>query len=451
MAKNFIFPDGTGIAAEMRRAPAFGRVNIGKLIVEAPLRERRNIVAVSLAAISKGSPFQTRRPFNPENSPKDQALVESLATLGQHEPVCLKLIGDGQYEVVWGHRRIAALRYLNQPEVLAVIVKGDVKETATWTALENSGEPLSPIEKAELVDLLEKAFGYGADEIAMRLGCTKREVFRFKKVLGAHESIRFALQEETLTLRLALALAAAPPEHQARLVEIAVHNRGAVHDSTCTDLIQHMVSSQNGPDAAAAVFGLALPIAGESVREDTLPPEAFSQVDGGDAEALTFPTLEPRANREAPAATDVPQADAHNLPDGAPSDSPPQKSVKRLKLTIDPVSVSRLLQNEQVTVDRARLGELINLGIGRGLSVRELRVAALITHAQLPPQALGDATVLKSDRSARLVAEISERLGLLRDLARRHGCSGQTGPMLQALVGEVAALAGEFKGLDTGI
>lgn len=450
MAKNFVFPDGTGVAAEMRRAPAFGKVNIGKLIVEAPLRERRNIVAVSLTAIVRSSPFQTRRAFDPENSPKDRAMVESIEALGQHEPVCLKLIGDGQYEIVWGHRRIAALRYLNLTEVLAVIVKCDVQETATWTALENTGEPLSPIEKAELVDLLEKAFGYGADEIAVRLGCTKREVYRFKKILAAHESVRFALQEETITLRLALALATASPEYQPRLVEIAVHNRGAINDSTCNELIQHMAGSLNGPDAAAMAFGLALPISHEPVPIDEPLLECARQVEGEDVDDSAAPIVGLAADIDLSRARDDQVADDNGTHDGGPPVEPARTRVKRFKIPVDQGSVATMLQNEQVTVDRALLGEVISLGTGRGMSVRELRLATLMTHTQPSLQALDDAAVLKSDRSARLVAGISEQLGRLRDLARRGGCSGQTGPMLQALAQEVAALAGEIKGPDKG-
>ena len=52
---------------------------------------------------------------------------------------------------------------------------------------------------------------------------------------------------------------------------------------------------------------------------------------------------------------------------------------------------------------------------------------------------------LRGDGSARLAAEISERLGRLRSLAGRGGASGQAVPMLQALSKEISTLVSEIK------
>src|SRR5574341_794978 len=192
MAPKQVFPSRATVAAEMDRVPVSGRVNIAATLLAAPVKFRQNVVEVQLTAIVQDSPFQTRRrPFDPENSESDQALVDSLADpkIGQMEPVWLREIKSGQFEIVFGHRRIAALRYLKRQTVLAVIVKGDLQDAATWTALENTGVPLSPIEKAELVQLLSTQFKMSSAEISVRVGVSQRHAQRLLKIANAHEAV----------------------------------------------------------------------------------------------------------------------------------------------------------------------------------------------------------------------------------------------------------------------
>lgn len=102
-------------------------------------------------------------------------LCQSIASEGQISPVALRQQGDG-YEVVYGHRRVAACRSLGRP-VRAVVVDTDVRGLVARMLIENAQrKDLSPIERAaqyrKLIDerLMER------DEIATLLGVTPQQV-----------------------------------------------------------------------------------------------------------------------------------------------------------------------------------------------------------------------------------------------------------------------------------
>lgn len=102
-------------------------------------------------------------------------LCQSIATEGQIAPVALRPQGDG-FDIVYGHRRVAACRSLGRP-VRAVVVDTDVRGLVARMLIENAQrKDLSPIERAaqyrKLIDeqLMER------EEIARLLGVTPQQV-----------------------------------------------------------------------------------------------------------------------------------------------------------------------------------------------------------------------------------------------------------------------------------
>lgn len=102
-------------------------------------------------------------------------LCQSIASEGQIAPVALRPQGDG-FDVVYGHRRVAACRSLGR-SVRAVVVDTDVRGLVARMLIENAQrKDLSPIERAaqyrKLIDegLMER------EEIARLLGVTPQQV-----------------------------------------------------------------------------------------------------------------------------------------------------------------------------------------------------------------------------------------------------------------------------------
>lgn len=76
---------------------------------------------IPLSPVVRDSPIYFRLQFNPLDSEEEKKLVESIQALGQANPVCLWLILPGQFQVVYSHRRIDAMRHLGSDSVEAVL------------------------------------------------------------------------------------------------------------------------------------------------------------------------------------------------------------------------------------------------------------------------------------------------------------------------------------------
>jgi ParB/RepB/Spo0J family partition protein len=122
----------------------------------------RPIRSIDLASISHESPFQTRQEaFNPQVHPEDEELLESVQANGVLEPVMVLDTsppgGSEAYQIVFGHRRVAAARLAGLVEIAAMITR-DEAEARILTLAENmGGRALTPYEKALALSGLKEA------------------------------------------------------------------------------------------------------------------------------------------------------------------------------------------------------------------------------------------------------------------------------------------------------
>jgi ParB/RepB/Spo0J family partition protein len=114
---------------------------------------------VRLEAIAQDSPIQTRRPFDPEHDEDDGALVESLRSEPQREPVQLKELEGAcppQYAILDGHHRVAALRHLERESVKAIIKREGTLDCDLTTPTAHVRKNLSPLELAQAIQRLRE-------------------------------------------------------------------------------------------------------------------------------------------------------------------------------------------------------------------------------------------------------------------------------------------------------
>lgn len=396
MSKRFVIGDETQLREEMSRMDSFGSINVQGLMKASAVKLRRSVLEVPLEAIIADSPFQTRRPFDPARHEDDQALVVSLAELGQREPVCLKEIEPGRYQKVYGHRRIAALRYLGQKTVLAIVVTGDLLELATTTAIENTGLPLSSIEQAELAQLFEEKLNLTRKQIASRLGCSERHVKHLRELLRADDAVRFALGEGQISARTARALAHAPRERQPELAKIT-----ALHRLTETEtqrLVEHLQAAQSTPEEAAQALGLLTPL------ETTGPEDAPSPDNGG-------PSL---------------------------SEPLPRRRRGRRDLVLSVEMAMKILEAAVPTLPRPTMNALAKRAAERVASLRCLRIAGLLALTIAPAKALDAALAIQDEPIARVALDIVQAENRLRALVRQKPHVAEAPLLLKALKEVVA-------------
>ena len=121
-----------------------------------------------------------------------RVLCQSISSEGQIAPVAVRPHSDG-YEVVYGHRRVAACRSLGRP-VRAVVVDTDVRGLVARMLIENAQrKDLSPIERAVQYRKLIDEHLMDREEIARLLGVTPQQVSNILVLAELPENVLDAL------------------------------------------------------------------------------------------------------------------------------------------------------------------------------------------------------------------------------------------------------------------
>lgn len=116
-----------------------------------------------------------------------QELAESIAQQGQKIPILVRPSPktSGRFEIVYGRRRLAALRRIGR-SALALVEELDDTQLLIWQGQENTArQNLSFIDQAMFAMRMEKA-GYDTDIIATTLSCKAVQISRYRRV---YESI----------------------------------------------------------------------------------------------------------------------------------------------------------------------------------------------------------------------------------------------------------------------
>jgi len=181
------------------------------------------------------------------------ALCQSIASEGQIAPVAIRPHGDG-YEVVYGHRRVAACRSLARP-VRAVVVDTDVRGLVARMLIENAQRrDLSPIERAgqyrKLIDegLMER------EEIARLLSVTPQQVSNILALAELPQHVMDALGDaRAISIATGKRLVQALREHPSDWEGALNAARAARGDATerANALITALEAAASGPRGMA--------------------------------------------------------------------------------------------------------------------------------------------------------------------------------------------------------
>ncbi|MBA7496009.1 Nucleoid occlusion protein [subsurface metagenome] len=139
-------------------------------------------------------------------------LAESIKEQGQLQPVSV-FEKNGRYEIVFGHRRWLAHKYLKQKTISCKIVENRPKENALARATENKQRSnLSPFEEGmEYQGLVEK-HGMTLQEIGKRMGISAGIVKRRINILKMPDSIIDAIHKGLISQTVAEELMRCPDE-----------------------------------------------------------------------------------------------------------------------------------------------------------------------------------------------------------------------------------------------
>ncbi len=185
------------------------------------------IWASDLQGRVRQSPYQARlKDFSPDDE-RDLHLADSIQQRGIIQPVGLRVTDDNSFEIVWGHRRVAAaLWLLSERGVDTSIpyskVDGNAQEIAILTATENfQREDLHAVERGKSVCLLREA-GVPSAEIRQALGISRTTLHYLTKIGEAPQEIQEALLSVDIGVRYAAELVQMyeqTPQRALRIIE----------------------------------------------------------------------------------------------------------------------------------------------------------------------------------------------------------------------------------------
>ncbi len=128
------------------------------------------------------NPEQPRQDFDEEEL---QALADSITVHGIIQPLTVREMPNGYYQIIAGERRWRAARMANLSDVPAVIIEADDKKAMELALIENlQRQDLNPLEEALGYQTLMNEYGLTQEEAAGRGGKSRPAVANALRLLG---------------------------------------------------------------------------------------------------------------------------------------------------------------------------------------------------------------------------------------------------------------------------
>lgn len=149
---------------------------------------------------------QPRKNFDAEEL---AALTDSISELGVLQPLVVRPMSDGSYQIVAGERRWRAARNAGLSEVPVVIKALSNEETALIALVENlQRADLNPMEEAEGIRRLIEEYSLTQEQAAARLGKSRPVIANSLRLLSLPPSVAAMVEDGRLTTGHARALLA---------------------------------------------------------------------------------------------------------------------------------------------------------------------------------------------------------------------------------------------------
>ena len=202
-------------------------IEISQLGNKEASRRIEDILIVDL----KANPDQPRRTFN------DEELASLAASISEHgilQPLLVRSMGDGEYQIIAGERRWRAAQLANLETAPAIVISTDELHRAEIALIENvQREDLKPLELAAALHRLHYDFNLDYEKIGKRIGKAASTVVNIVRLMQLPEDAKVALADGHISeghARAILALREAP-EKQAELLEYIVKHDWSVRKS----------------------------------------------------------------------------------------------------------------------------------------------------------------------------------------------------------------------------
>ena len=178
---------------------------LGALLGEEAAAEKSSGGATVLP-ISKVEP-RSDQPRNQFDEDALQELADSIAQYGIIQPITVRRLDSGYYQIIAGERRWRAARLAGLKEVPVRILDADDRRTAELALVENlQREDLNPLEEAMGYRSLIEEFGLTQDEASRSVGKSRSAVTNSLRLLSLSPKVLEMVQDGRISAGHARAL-----------------------------------------------------------------------------------------------------------------------------------------------------------------------------------------------------------------------------------------------------
>lgn len=143
------------------------------------------------------NPDQPRHDFDEDEL---QSLANSIVEHGIVQPLTVREIEQGYYQIIAGERRWRAARLANLKEIPAVIIEADNRKAMELALIENlQRQDLNPVEEAMGYQSLMSDYGFTQEQTAQRVGKSRPAVANSLRLLNLCPEVLEAVRKGALS------------------------------------------------------------------------------------------------------------------------------------------------------------------------------------------------------------------------------------------------------------
>ncbi len=147
-----------------------------------------------------------------------EELANSIRAQGVVQPIVVRPIGGGKYEIIAGERRWRATQLAGLHEIPAVVRDVPDQAAMAMALIENiQREELNPMEEAQALSRLIEEFGLTHQQTADAVGRSRASVSNLLRLLGLNEDVKRMLENGDLEMGHARAMLALTGDQQSEV------------------------------------------------------------------------------------------------------------------------------------------------------------------------------------------------------------------------------------------
>ena len=188
-----------------------GGANVAAVQEEAAQVDRSELQQLPVDIIQRGK-YQPRRDIDPATLDE---LAHSIRSQGVMQPIVVRSIGSGCYEIIAGERRWRASQQAGLDKIPAIVREVSDEAAIAMALIENiQREDLNPIEEAVALQRLQQEFQLTQQQVADAVGKSRVTISNLLRLIALPDEIKTLLSHGDLEMGHARALLGLPGERQ---------------------------------------------------------------------------------------------------------------------------------------------------------------------------------------------------------------------------------------------